>query len=87
MPTYDYVCLSCNNRFEEFQGINDDVLETCPECEGNLKRVISGGAGFIMKGGSSVSGEACQKPSCGMDTTCCGSEFTCGNTEGCGHHQ
>ncbi len=86
MPTYDYICLSCDHRFEKFQGINDDVLETCPECNSEIKRVISGGSGFIMKGGGSVSGETFQKPSCGRDTTCCGSEFTCGNTEGCGHH-
>lgn len=51
MPTYDYECRKCGHRFEKFQGINDPVLKTCPECRSRkLKRLIGTGAGIIFKG-------------------------------------
>jgi len=85
MPTYEYICLNCANRFEQFQGINDKPLEECPQCKGPLRRLITGGSGFIMKGGSTdgTSRDSLQRPSCGKDTTCCGSQYTCGKSEGC----
>ncbi|MGP3778413.1 FmdB family zinc ribbon protein [Halanaerobium saccharolyticum] len=48
MPTYLYECENCG-RFEEFQNINDDALEECPECSGEVKRII-GSPGIIFKG-------------------------------------
>ncbi len=74
MPTYEYICTSCGHRIDKFQGMNEDTLSTCPECSSAMKRLISGGTGFIMKGNSNL-----LKPSCGRDTTCCGSEYSCGN--------
>ena len=50
MPTYEYKCLDCGNFFEEFQRITEDPLTTCPKCCGNVKRLISAGAGPIFKG-------------------------------------
>ena len=50
MPTYEYKCLECDHRFEAFQSMKDDPLESCPECEGSVKKLISSGAGFIFKG-------------------------------------
>ena len=50
MPTYEYKCLNCNHQFEVFQSIKDDALSVCPECNGKLRRLISGGSGFILKG-------------------------------------
>ncbi len=50
MPTYDYKCLECEVKFEKFQGINDPVLEECPECNGKVKRLIGAGGGLIFKG-------------------------------------
>lgn len=50
MPTYDYQCQTCSHIFEHFQGINDDLLTTCPECGKTLKRLIGGGLGVIFKG-------------------------------------
>ena len=50
MPTYEYKCLECDHRFEAFQSMKDDPLESCPECEGSVKRLISSGAGLIFKG-------------------------------------
>jgi putative FmdB family regulatory protein len=50
MPTYQYQCTKCSYEFEEFQQISDDPIETCPECGGKVKRLISGGAGLLFKG-------------------------------------
>jgi putative FmdB family regulatory protein len=50
MPTYQYQCTNCSYEFEEFQQISDDPIETCPECGGKVKRLISGGAGLLFKG-------------------------------------
>lgn len=50
MPTYEYKCLACDNRFERFQGITAPAIEECPECSGKVKRLIGAGAGLIFKG-------------------------------------
>ncbi|RPJ07373.1 MAG: zinc ribbon domain-containing protein [Spirochaetaceae bacterium] len=50
MPTYDYKCTSCGNRFEAFQKISDAPLEKCPKCKKKVKRLISAGLGIIFKG-------------------------------------
>jgi len=51
MPTYEYECKSCGYDFDVFQNIKDEPLKTCPECGGELRRLIFGGAGVIFKGG------------------------------------
>jgi putative FmdB family regulatory protein len=52
MPTYDYVCKSCDHRFEEFQSMSAKVLRTCPKCgKKSLERLIGIGAGVLFKGG------------------------------------
>lgn len=52
MPTYEYRCKKCGYHFEEFQNITEDPLIHCPnkDCNGNIYRVISPGAGFLFKG-------------------------------------
>ncbi len=50
MPTYEYQCKQCDHRFEAFQPITSEPLSECPECAGNVRRLISAGAGFIFKG-------------------------------------
>jgi len=50
MPHYDYKCKSCEHTFEVFQNMNDSRLEKCPECGGEVKRLIGGGSGIIFKG-------------------------------------
>lgn len=51
MPTYDYECSQCDNKWEVFQSIKANPLRKCPAC-GKLKakRVIGAGAGIIFKG-------------------------------------
>ena len=50
MPTYEYECRECGHRFEEFQSITDEPIGTCPECGGEVRRLIGSGAGIIFKG-------------------------------------
>jgi putative FmdB family regulatory protein len=51
MPTYEYLCQSCNNTWEETQKISEPALDTCPKChQKTARRQISGG-NFILKGG------------------------------------
>jgi putative FmdB family regulatory protein len=50
MPTYDYECKKCDHKFEIFQSIKDKPLADCPQCKGELRRLIGGGMGIIFKG-------------------------------------
>jgi putative FmdB family regulatory protein len=44
MPLYEYKCTGCEHRLVELQGINDEPLKECPQCNGELKRMISLGS-------------------------------------------
>jgi putative FmdB family regulatory protein len=51
MPTYDYVCDSCNHRFEEIQSFSAEPLKICPECGSDkLRRLFGTGAAILFKG-------------------------------------
>ena len=53
MPTYEYICNECSERFENFQSMSSRPLTKRPNCERkdcNVTRVISGGSGLIFKG-------------------------------------
>jgi putative FmdB family regulatory protein len=50
MPTYDYECKACQNRFEVFQNMSDPPVSRCPKCGKGAKRLIGGGLGIIFKG-------------------------------------
>ena len=51
MPTYEYQCDACNNRFEKFQSISAAPIKKCPKCGKNkVKRLIGTGAGILFKG-------------------------------------
>lgn len=80
MPAYEYLCGACGSRFERRQKMSDAVIESCPECGGSVKRLISGGAGAITKGSSHRSaGSAEPQGMCGMGGPCCGQGGGCGN--------
>ncbi|NOX21328.1 MAG: zinc ribbon domain-containing protein [Nitrospirae bacterium] len=49
MPIYEYLCLKCNKELEVVQKFSDEPLTTCPECGGQLKKLISSSS-FILKG-------------------------------------
>ncbi|MBI4201472.1 MAG: FmdB family transcriptional regulator [Chloroflexi bacterium] len=52
MPTYDYVCSNCGNRFERRQHFSAEPVEVCSRCQGRAYRqfhsvaVIYKGSGF-----------------------------------------
>lgn len=79
MVTYEYECKACGQRFERRQSITEEPLTECPECRGEVCQLISGGAGFILKGaGRNRTGY--QTTSCSLDeigTTCCGRSARC----------
>src|SRR4051794_2067693 len=51
MPTYEYQCDACGNKFEKFQSIKSGPIRKCPKCGKNkVRRLISSGAGLIFKG-------------------------------------
>ncbi len=50
MPTYEYECLDCGHRFEQFQSITDKPLTRCPSCGKRVRRRIGAGAGILFKG-------------------------------------
>ncbi len=49
MPIYEYECETCGNRFERLQSIQDEPVRQCPDCSGNVHKVIHP-AGIIFKG-------------------------------------
>jgi len=49
MPIYLYECDSCGLRFEKMQRMTEEPLTDCPECDGQIRRVIQP-VGIIFKG-------------------------------------
>jgi putative FmdB family regulatory protein len=49
MPIYEYECLSCDKRTEILQRFDEAPLTTCPECGGEVKKLLSAPA-FQFKG-------------------------------------
>jgi len=50
VPIYEYECESCQFRFEEKQGFDDEPVATCPRCQGKARRVFHP-APIIFKAG------------------------------------
>lgn len=49
MPTYVYQCDDCKHQFELFQRMADDPIDTCPNCQSRVRRVIHP-VGVVFKG-------------------------------------
>jgi putative FmdB family regulatory protein len=49
MPLYEYECAECGVRFERRQHFSDKPLAVCPECGGDVHRLI-GPVGIVFKG-------------------------------------
>ena len=51
MPTYNYMCYSCNKKFTVFQKMSDKPITICEICKSDkVERLISKGSGLIFKG-------------------------------------
>jgi len=76
MPTYEYECEKCGHRFERFQTMTDKPIGACPQCKGNVRRLIGAGGGIVVKGGGNAAGAgACSFANTGR--TCCGQDRRC----------
>jgi putative FmdB family regulatory protein len=91
MPLYEYQCDACGHRFEHIQKFSDAPLDTCPKCDGALKKLVSSpafhfkGTGWYVtdyakKGVADASSEA-DKSSDGTDTTSTKKDATSGDSK------
>ncbi|MBU1121623.1 MAG: FmdB family zinc ribbon protein [Candidatus Omnitrophota bacterium] len=65
MPTYEYECTECSNKFDAFQKMTDEPLSDCPECQGKVRRLIGAGCGLIFKGSGFYITDYKKSSSCG----------------------
>jgi putative FmdB family regulatory protein len=49
---YEYQCAKCQHVQDEIHGMNELPVVKCEKCGESMKRCITGGAGFIFKGGA-----------------------------------
>ena len=49
MPTYEYACTKCGERFDVYQSFSDDPLKKHKGCGGKLTKVF-GPVGIVLKG-------------------------------------
>jgi putative FmdB family regulatory protein len=54
MPTYEYACEKCGNRYEKREGFDAPARQRCPKCRGTSLRVLHAppivfkGSGFYV---------------------------------------
>jgi putative FmdB family regulatory protein len=78
MPTYEYECDACGERFERFQSMKDDPVQKCPKCDGPVRRLIGTGAAVIFKGsGFHATDHRRATTRCGRGAPCCGRDTPC----------
>ncbi len=82
MPTYEYECLKCAHRFEEFQKMSDEPVKICPKCKGEVRRLISTGGGLIFKGPGFYATDYARKDN-RASSACCGLANPCDNPKRC----
>jgi len=49
VPLYEYECKPNKHRFEVRHGMNEDPVHVCPECGGDVRRIINA-VGIVFKG-------------------------------------
>ena len=90
MPTYEYECNKCGHHFERFQNMSDEPIKACPQCGGQVKRLLGTGAGIIFKGSgfyaTDYNQQSASRTHCGRGTTCCGRDTPC-DSPPCGDYK
>jgi putative FmdB family regulatory protein len=71
MPLYEYKCKRCSHVVEIMHGINDKPVRECPECGGELKKLISQSS-FHLKGSGwyATDYKNKTKPDCSNSKSC-----------------
>lgn len=64
MPTYEYVCRSCEQHLEVVQRFDDAALTECPSCQGTLRKVF-GNIGIAFKGSGFYKNDSRSTPKSG----------------------
>ncbi len=41
MPLYEYECEACGQRFERIQKFSDPPIDSCPRCNGGVRKLLS----------------------------------------------
>lgn len=75
MPTYEYLCSGCGQRFERFQLMSAPPLPSCPDCGAPVERLIGTGAAFLIRSGGRDA--FARSGRCDHSTPCCGREERC----------
>jgi len=52
VPAYDYYCEKCDITIEVIHSIQETPEIYCEKCKEKMKRIVSGGTGYIIKNGS-----------------------------------
>lgn len=60
MPLYQYQCNECGVRFERHQHFDEAPISVCPECGGEVHRVV-GPVGIVFKGSGFYSTDSRKK--------------------------
>jgi putative FmdB family regulatory protein len=64
LPLYEYQCKACDRRLEVLQRLAEPPLTTCPECGGELRKLVSAPA-FQFKGEGWYVTDYARKPESG----------------------
>lgn len=94
MPTYEYACASCGNRYEKREGFDAKPRQKCPKCGKMAQRLLSNpavvfkGSGFYKTDSrGAASGESSSdKPASTPSTTPAAATDGAGHTHGPGGH-
>ena len=67
MPTYEYRCEKCGERFEVFQSFSDRALRRHPDCGGPVEKVLHP-SGILFKGSGFYVTDSRAKSSSGSES-------------------
>ncbi|MGI6657218.1 MAG: FmdB family zinc ribbon protein [Desulfobulbus sp.] len=70
MPVYEYECKQCEQIFEVQQRITDAPITTCPECGGEVRKLISMSSFHLKGGGWYTDGYSADAPPCAGGESC-----------------
>lgn len=84
MPVYEYECSECRKVFEVQQRISDEPLTHCPECAGEVKKLMSMSS-FQLKGGGWYSDGYASASAGTKNTTAAPAAAPCSSGGSCAH--